>query len=52
MLRDGALAFDGEVILSQELKKRYFELIDGDKRFEEYVPMKFIFFPLLSSLHG
>ena len=41
---DGALAFDGEIILSQELKKRYFELIDRDKRFEEYVPMKFIFF--------
>ena len=41
---DGALAFNGEVILSQELKEHYFELIDRDERFEEYVPVKFLFF--------
>ena len=41
---DGALAFNGEIILKQELKKHYFELIDRDERFEEYIPMKFLFF--------
>ena len=40
---DKALAFKGEFILSQNLTENYFELIDRDKRFEEYVPMKFIF---------
>ena len=40
---DGALAFNGEIILSKDLSDSYLELLDRGKKFEEYVPMKFIF---------